>query len=102
MRGSSRFSRIATATVTMTCGLVAGAAHADDSERGASTPIEHLIVIVGENHTFDNVFGTYQPPRGQRVDNLLSKGIVNADGTAGPHFSLAAQQIGQDFHTYQN
>lgn len=24
----------------------------------ASTPIEHVIVIVGENRTFDNLFGT--------------------------------------------
>ena len=27
-----------------------------------ATPIKHVIVIIGENHTFDNVFGTYQPP----------------------------------------
>jgi len=59
------------------------------------TPIQHVIVVVGENHTFDNLFGTYQPARGQKVANLLSKGIVKADGTPGPNFSLAAQQIGQ-------
>lgn len=55
------------------------------------TPIKHVIVIVGENRTFDQVFGTYQPRDGQRIDNLLSKGIVNADGTPGPNFELAAQ-----------
>ena len=27
-----------------------------------TTPIKHVVVIIGENHTFDNVFATYQPP----------------------------------------
>ena len=56
------------------------------------TPIEHVIVVVGENITFDNLFGTYVPPKGQTISNLLSKGIVNADGTPGPNFAKAAQQ----------
>lgn len=63
----------------------AGAGHAP------TTPIRHLIVIVGENHSFDNLFGAYQPVGGQTVDNLLSKGIINADGTPGPHFKKAEQ-----------
>jgi phospholipase C len=50
-----------------------------------------VIVIIGENRTFDHVFATYQPQRGQTVDNLLSKGIVNADGTPGPNFSRSVQ-----------
>jgi phospholipase C len=66
-----------------------------------ATPIEHVIVVVGENHTFDNLFGTYQPQGGQRIENLLSKGIVNADGTPGPHFHLAAQRIGVSRGAYQ-
>jgi acid phosphatase len=61
-----------------------------------TTPIEHVIIIVGENHTFDNLFGTYKPMAGQTVDNLLSKGIVNQDGTPGPHFKKAEQRIGRD------
>jgi phospholipase C len=61
-----------------------------------ATPIEHVIIIVGENHTFDNLFGTYKPKAGQTIDNLLSKGIVREDGTPGPHFNKAAQRIGRD------
>jgi acid phosphatase len=61
-----------------------------------TTPIEHVIVIVGENHTFDNLFGTYKPSAGQTIDNLLSRGIVNEDGTPGPHFKKAEQRIGRD------
>jgi phospholipase C len=55
------------------------------------TPIQHVIVIIGENRTFDHVYGTFRPKLGQTVSNLLSKGIVNGDGTPGPHASLAAQ-----------
>lgn len=61
-----------------------------------TTPIKHVIVIVGENRTFDNVYGTYKPTHGQTIENLLSKGIVNADGTPGPNFDLAKQRIGSD------
>ena len=57
-----------------------------------ATPIQHVIIVVGENRTFDNLFGTYQPRAGQHVENLLSKGIVNVDGTPGPHHSLATQR----------
>jgi phospholipase C len=61
-----------------------------------TTPIEHVIIIVGENHTFDNLYGTYKPKAGQSIDNLLSKGIVNQDGTPGAHFKKAEQRIGRD------
>jgi phospholipase C len=55
------------------------------------SPIEHVIVIIGENRTFDHIFATYKPVRGQTVDNLLSKGIVKADGTPGPSYRRAHQ-----------
>ncbi|HEX9200108.1 MAG TPA: alkaline phosphatase family protein, partial [Acidobacteriaceae bacterium] len=70
----------------------------DDKDNGASTktPIKHVIVIIGENRTFDHIFATYQPVHGETIDNLLSKGIVNANGTPGPKFALAAQNSAQD------
>jgi len=55
------------------------------------TPIKHVIVIIGENRTFDHVFATYVPKSEDSVSNLLSKGIIKADGTPGPHFSKAGQ-----------
>jgi phospholipase C len=70
---------------------------ADESaSHGAHSPIKHVIVIIGENRSFDHVFATYKPAGGQTVDNLLSKGIINADGTPGPHYSLAHQDSAQD------
>jgi phospholipase C len=55
------------------------------------TPIKHVIVIIGENRTFDHVYGTFKPKHGQTVANLLSRGIVNADGTPGINYGLSAQ-----------
>jgi phospholipase C len=60
--------------------------------RSTTTPIEHLIVIVGENQTFDGVFATYVPRSGAQLRNLLSQGIIDASGAAGPHFAVAAQK----------
>src|ERR1700726_45641 len=62
----------------------------DNSDKTTS-PIKHVIIVVGENRTFDHLFATYKPKSGESVDNLLSKGIVNEDGTPGPNYSLAAQ-----------
>jgi phospholipase C len=58
--------------------------------------IQHVIVIIGENRSFDHVFATYQPVAGQTVFNLLSQGIINADGTPGPHFNKAEQSAATD------
>ncbi len=50
-----------------------------------ATPIKHVVIIFGENRTFDHVFATYQPKSGESVSNLLSKGIVDANGKPGPN-----------------
>ena len=55
------------------------------------TPIKHVIVLIGENRTFDHVFATYKPRHGQSVSNLLSRGIINADGSPGPNAAEATQ-----------
>ncbi|HUK56912.1 MAG TPA: alkaline phosphatase family protein [Nitrospiria bacterium] len=65
-----------------------------------ASPIKHVIVIIGENRTFDHVFATYQPKHGQTVSNLLSKGIVNEDGSPGPNYSLSAQYNAVDNGTF--
>jgi len=66
----------------------------DSNDQGGAktaTPIKHVIVLIGENRTFDNVYATYVPKPGQHVENLLSKGIIKADGTPGPNHALATQ-----------
>jgi phospholipase C len=63
----------------------------DDHSGNTRTPIKHVILLIGENRTFDHVFATYTPPAGQSVHNLLSEGIVKADGTPGPNVAAARQ-----------
>lgn len=58
------------------------------------TPIQHVIVVIGENVTFDTLYGAYIPAKGQKINNLLSRGIINADGTPGRNFAKAIQRIG--------
>ena len=65
-------------------------------DRETATPIKHVIVIIGENRSFDHVFATYVPKRGEQVWNLLSEGIVKADGTPGPNFAKAEQKAAHD------
>ncbi len=65
-----------------------------------TTPIQHVIVIVGENRTFDNLFATYRPRAGEQVWNLLSRGIVNKNGTPGKNFAAAAQQRAENAGAY--
>ncbi|WP_158786015.1 alkaline phosphatase family protein [Granulicella sp. L46] len=66
-------------------------AYAQTSTPATTTPIKHVIVIIGENRTFDHVYGTYTPKDGETISNLLSKGIVKANGKPGPNYSLSAQ-----------
>src|SRR3984893_3167719 len=66
-----------------------GGAH--DNDRKTKSPIKHVIVIMGENRTFDHLFATYKPRDGEHVDNLLSKGIIKEDGSPGPNYAKAAQ-----------
>ena len=69
-------------------GVLAG----ENAERHQTeTPIKHVIVLIGENRTFDHLFATYVSKSGDSVSNLLSKKIINADGSPGRNFSQAAQ-----------
>jgi phospholipase C len=63
-----------------------------------ASPIKHLIVLIGENRTFDHIFATYRPKYNQSVANLLSKGIILPSGAAGPNFAKSRQfQINQPY-----
>jgi phospholipase C len=66
-------------------------------DNDTATPIKHVIVIIGENRSFDHVFATYVPPKkGETVFNLLSESIIKADGTPGPNFAKAEQKAATD------
>ena len=86
------FIRCIAAAILTVAGAQAESVESPIARRTTATPIEHLIVVVGENLSFDNLFATYQPAAGQTVGNLLSRGIVDKDGAPGPHFADAAQR----------
>jgi phospholipase C len=73
---------------------------AGDRSGETATPIKHVIVIIGENRSFDHVFATYVPTPGNTVDNLLSEGIIQLDGNnnavPGPFFGKAQQLSASD------
>jgi phospholipase C len=66
-------------------------AYAQTATPATTTPIKHVIIIIGENRTFDHVYATYKPKAGETVSNLLSKGIIKANGKPGPNYSFSAQ-----------
>ena len=69
----------------------------------STTPIKHVIVIIGENRTFDHVFATYKPKTsGETINNLLSEGIIKSDGTPGANYSLSMQNSAHDTGTYSS
>src|SRR5580692_11723691 len=65
--------------------------YAQTAAPATTTPIKHVIIIIGENRSFDHVYATYTPKAGETVKNLLSKGIVKANGKPGANYSLSAQ-----------
>jgi phospholipase C len=68
------------------------------------TPIKHVIVIIGENRSFDHVFATYEPKSGDSIHNLLSEHIIELDATKhaipGPNFKEAQQFFATDTDTF--
>ena len=100
--GHRLFSWVALGAMTINVLAPIAAAQAQTAiPSNGGTPIKHLIVVVGENRSFDNVFATYVPPAGQSVWNLLSQGIVKTDGKLGPNAATARQRKAIDYGTFQ-
>ena len=77
----------ATFAAALLVGVSPGAALALNS------PIQDVIIVVGENYTFDNVFYGYLPRPGQPISSLRSLDIIDHDGKPGRNFSLARQRM---------
>ncbi|HEX3593600.1 MAG TPA: alkaline phosphatase family protein [Polyangiaceae bacterium] len=84
------------AAALSTDGGTAARDHGESRDRRTVTPIKHVVVIIGENRTFDHVYATYKPKRGEAVWNLLSRRIVNEDGSPGANFRLSQQDSAVD------
>ncbi len=98
--GASADDALPASPISVAAAAEAPAAATPDA-RGTRTPVKHVVVIIGENRTFDHVFATYVPRHHQRIWNLLSRGIVNDDGSPGPSFALATQFSAVDNGAWQ-
>jgi phospholipase C len=94
---SPRAGRLLIAAGAMSASMLALGASNDTA---TASPIQHVVIIIGENRSFDHVYATYLPRKGQTVSNLLSRGIVKADGSPGPDYSLAVQRSATDTGKY--
>ena len=93
---------LACAAATAVIANAASPAFASGNDNNTASPIKHVIVIIGENRSFDHVFATYKPVNRQdKVLNLLSEGIVKADGTPGANYGKALQYSASDYDVYQ-
>ncbi|MGD0719800.1 MAG: alkaline phosphatase family protein [Roseiarcus sp.] len=101
-RESLRQRLLACAAIAALAGSSIAPALADARDDETASPIKHVIVIIGENRSFDHVFATYKPVHSQdSVLNLLSEGIVKADGTPGANYGKALQYSASDYDVYQ-
>ena len=92
---------LAVGTVASMHSGAAAATAADPASIPTRTPIKHLVVVIGENHSYDNVFATWTPPRGEHARTLLSEGLVTAGGDCGPRAPAAAQRRATDTDVYR-
>src|SRR6266700_2047701 len=96
--GIFKCSAAVLASLQVFAGVSPAFAQNNDPSEKTRTPIKHVIVIIGENRTFDHVFATYKPAGGEKVDNLLSKNIITDQGKPGVNYSLAGQYSAKDTH----
>ncbi len=54
-----------------------GVSAAPGSQAETATPIQHLVVVMQQNHTFDNYFGTYPDANGFPPDTCMPISLSN-------------------------
>ncbi|MCB5293395.1 phospholipase C [Arthrobacter sp. SO3] len=89
---------VALGASALTAGLVgigAGPASAGDNHAGTATPIQHVVVIYGENVSFDHYFATY--PKAANAPGETQQGT----GTNAAAFT-AAKNTPKDINTLAN
>jgi len=74
------------------CGGNSSAPQPSASALDTVSPIKHIVIIVGENRSFDHLFATYVPQHPEEgIRNLLSEEIITASGSPGRLFPKGHQ-----------
>jgi len=66
---------------------------ASQSGTAPNTPIEHFIVVMQQNHTFDNYFGTYPGANGIPKGTCLPASLSNAKKSCVAPFEITNESI---------
>ena len=66
-RGLTAFGVGLSVFLSCTAAMADGNDNGNGNRNETTTPIKHVIILIGENRTFDNVYATYEPKRGQTV-----------------------------------
>jgi phospholipase C len=66
--------------------------YASQSGTTPNTPIEHLIVVMQQNHTFDNYFGTYPGANGIPKDVCIPASLSNHKASCVAPFKITMIQ----------
>jgi phospholipase C len=99
---SYRGLRITALTGVGICALGGAVAFAGQGHRArtqtprTATPIKHVVVIYGENVSFDHYFGTYRSRPGRRVNGLANTPGLGGKGnllTNNPNLDAAGHQV---------
>jgi phospholipase C len=90
-RRAAVLSAVAVSGVVAAMPVYSADPNAATDQLKTATPIKHVIVVIGENRSFDHVYGTYKPKSGDSILNLLSERIVRKTGKPGPNFAAAQQ-----------
>jgi phospholipase C len=87
-----RLGCVSLALLQFSVGAPLANSQTSDPSTNTTSPIKHVIVIIGENRSFDHVFATYVPKKeGETVNNLLSEGVIDKNGKPGPNWKIAHQ-----------
>lgn len=68
-----------------------GDADNNTNQPATASPIKHVIVVIGENRSFDHIFATYRSKSGDSILNPLSEGIIGENGAPGHGFGQTTQ-----------
>jgi phospholipase C len=71
----------AVASIVMAAGVAAPAYANKDNSASTKTPIKHLVIIFGENESFDHYFGTY--PKAKNTEQPIFNAEPDTPGVNG-------------------
>ena len=66
---------------------------ASQSGNTPNTPIQHFIVVMQQNHTFDNYFGTYPGANGIQKDTCMPASLSNGTASCVAPFKITNEPI---------